>query len=108
MLRNTKNIVQRILEDPCGLPEECAWIDYKDAYQSSLTRREKDKLGQDVTAFLNCIQTFGLDMREDVLPFIVIRKMKRTKTNTARCLLCLVFMDSKEDKFITPKCLYAI
>lgn len=92
MLRNTKNIVQRILEDPCGLPEECAWIDYKDAYQSSLTRREKDKLGQDVTAFLNCIQTFG----RDKLILFGIHENKAEKTKSYVGLGSFHFPDDNE------------
>ena len=51
MFCNAKDIIKRILKDPYGFPEECAWIEYKDAYPSSLTRKDKEKLGQEVTAF---------------------------------------------------------
>ena len=92
MFCNAKDIIKRILKDPYGFPEECAWIEYKDAYPSSLTRKDKEKLGQEVTAFLNCLQAFG---REKFILF-GIHEDKKGKTKDRVGLGTFQFPDDNE------------
>ena len=92
MFCNAKDIIKRILKDPYGFPEECAWIEYKDAYPSSLTCKDKEKLGQEVTAFLNCLQAFG---REKFILF-GIHEDKKGKTKDRVGLGTFQFPDDNE------------
>ena len=90
MFYNTKDTVLRILKTHGGLPEECEWIDYKRSHK--LDRGGKDKLGCEVTAFLNCIGTLG----QGKYILFGIRETKKEHTKELTGLEGIPFPDDNE------------
>lgn len=95
-MNNTKYTVEKILEAIGGLPEECAWLDYK------ATETEKNKQGQNViskekttkrvASFLNSLQAFS----ENKYIIFGVKEDKTTKQKTLTGLNGVKFPDDNE------------